>query len=132
MKTRKQSTKKLEYRKLDDSFKEKFLTNEDLQNTIEAYKLDVSKFWYLLLFVYDFIEDIGTNAPALNKSVLEDFSYFYTNLSEATSITLKKGTIRKAMLLKERTQLESFKQPCSVFVNTYSDIIHSEQVIEKP
>ena len=55
--------KKLEYRKLDDSFKEKFLTNEDLQNTIEAYKLDVSKFWYLLLFIYDFIEDIGTNAP---------------------------------------------------------------------
>ena len=39
--------KKREYRKLDDSFKEKFLTNEDLQNTIEAYKLDVSKFWYL-------------------------------------------------------------------------------------
>ena len=28
--------KKREYRKLDDSFKEKFLTNEDLQNTIEA------------------------------------------------------------------------------------------------
>lgn len=36
--------KKREYRKLDDSFKEKFLSNEDLQNTIEAYKLDVSKF----------------------------------------------------------------------------------------
>ena len=35
--------KKREYRKLDDSFKEKFLTNEDLQNTIEAYKLDVGK-----------------------------------------------------------------------------------------
>ena len=64
--------KKREYRKLDDSFKEKFLTNEDLQNTIKAYKLDVSKFWYLLLFVYDFIEDIGTNAPTLNKSVLEE------------------------------------------------------------
>lgn len=59
--------KKREYRKLDDSFKEKFLTNEDLQNTIEAYKLDVSKFWYLLLFVYDFIEDIGTNAPIMGK-----------------------------------------------------------------
>ena len=78
--------KKREYRKLDDSFKEKFLTNEDLQNTIEAYKLDVSKFWYLLLFVYDFIEDIGTNAPALNKSVLEDFSHFHATLLEATSM----------------------------------------------
>ena len=61
--------KKREYRKLDDSFKEKFLTNEDLQNTIEAYKLDVSKFWYLLLFVYDFIEDIGTNAPIMGTCI---------------------------------------------------------------
>ena len=83
--------KKREYRKLDDSFKEKFLTNEDLQNTIEAYKLDVSKFWYLLLFVYDFIEDIGTNAPIMGKSVLEDFATFLVNLCNASSITLKQG-----------------------------------------
>ena len=87
--------KKREYRKLDDSFKEKFLTNEDLQNTIEAYKLDISKFWYLLLFVYDFIEDIGTNAPTLNKSVLEDFSHFHATLLEATSITLKKNNKKR-------------------------------------
>ena len=59
--------KETSYRKLDDSFKEKFLTNEDLQNTIEAFGLDVSKFWYLLLFVYDFIEDIGTNAPLIRQ-----------------------------------------------------------------
>ena len=80
--------KKREYRKLDDSYKEKFLTNEDLQNTIEAYKLDVSKFWYLLLFVYDFIEDIGTNTPIMGKSVLEDFATFLVNLCDASSITL--------------------------------------------
>lgn len=122
--------KKREYRNLDDSFKEKFLTNEDLQNTIEAYKLDVSKFWYLLLFVYDFIEDIGTNAPALNKSVLEDFSYFHANLLEATSITLKKNN-KKAMLLKERTQLESFKQPCSI-LSIHTVILYIANKTEKP
>lgn len=95
--------KKREYRKLDDSFKEKFLTNEDLQNTIEAYKLDVNKFWYLLLFVYDFIEDIGTNAPTLNKSVLEDFSYFHANLLEATSITLRKSNKKSYVVEREDT-----------------------------
>ena len=31
------------------------------------------------------------------------------------------------MLLKGRTQSESFRQPCSILFNTYSDIIHSEQ-----
>ncbi len=105
--------KETSYRKLDDSFKEKFLTNEDLQNTIEAFGLDVSKFWYLLLFVYDFIEDIGTNAPLLGKSVLEDFIDFHINLLEATSITLKKNNRKKVTLPKERAQSESFKQPCS-------------------
>lgn len=118
--------KKREYRKLDDSFKEKFLTNEDLQNTIEAYKLDVSKFWYLLLFIYDFIEDIGTNAPALNKSVLEDFSYFHTNLLEATSITLKKNN-KKSYVVEREDTIRIIQAALHHFVNTYSGIIHSEQ-----
>ena len=118
--------KKREYRKLDDSFKEKFLTNEDLQNTIEAYKLDVSKFWYLLLFVYDFIEDIGTNAPALNKSVLEDFSHFHATLLEATSITLKKNN-KKSYVVEREDTIRIIQAALQHFVNTYSDIIHSEQ-----
>ena len=118
--------KKLEYRKLDDSFKEKFLTNEDLQNTIEAYKLDVSKFWYLLLFVYDFIEDIGTNAPALNKSVLEDFSYFHANLLETTSIILKKNN-KKSYAVEREDTIRIIQIALQHFINTYSDIIHSEQ-----
>ena len=63
--------KKREYRKLDDSFKEKFLNNKNLQHTIEAFDFDVSKFWYLLLFVYDFIEDIGTDAPIVESRYLK-------------------------------------------------------------
>ena len=101
--------KKREYRKLDDSFKEKFLTNEDLQNTIEAYKLD-----------------IGTNAPALNKSVLEDFSYFHANLLEATSITLKKNN-KKSYVVEREDTIRIIQAALQHFVNTYSDIIHSEQ-----
>ena len=118
--------KKREYRKLDDSFKEKFLANEDLQNTIEAYKLDVSKFWYLLLFVYDFIEDIGTNVPTLNKSVLEDFCYFHANLLETTSITLKKNN-KKSYVVEREDTIRIIQAALQHFVNTYSDIIHSEQ-----
>ena len=111
--------KKREYRKLDDSFKEKFLA-------IEAYKLDVSKFWYLLLFVYDFIEDIGTNVPTLNKSVLEDFSYFHANLLKATSITLKKNN-KKSYAVEREDTIRIIQAALQHFINTYSDIIHSEQ-----
>ena len=95
--------RKRDYQKLDTSFKDKFLNNEDLQNTIEAFGLDVSKFWYLLLFVYDYIEDIGTNAPTLGKTVLEDINDLTTKLSEATSITLKKDNRKSYATESERT-----------------------------
>ena len=60
--------KKREYRKLDDSFKEKFLTNEDLQNTIKAYKLDVSKFWYLLPVSYTHL-DVYKRQPVFASNI---------------------------------------------------------------
>ena len=121
--------KKREYRKLDDSFKEKFLTNEDLQNTIEAYKLDVSKFWYLLLFVYDFIEDIGTNAPIMGKSVLEDFATFLTNLCDASSITLKQGN-RKSYYTEREDLINIIQIAVHHFSETYDNIVKGEQGIE--
>ncbi len=118
--------KKREYRKLDDSFKEKFLTNEDLQNTIEAYKLDVSKFWYLLLFVYDFIEDIGTNAPIMGKSVLEDFATFLTNLCDASSITLKQGN-KKSYYTEREDLINIIQIAVHHFSESYTKIINSNK-----
>lgn len=118
--------KKREYRKLDDSYKEKFLTNEDLQNTIEAYKLDVSKFWYLLLFVYDFIEDIGTDSPIVEKPLLEDFTFFLTNLCEASSITLKQGN--KNIYSTEREDLiDIIQRAVYHFGETYGKIVNGKQ-----
>lgn len=117
------------YRRLNDSFKERFLTNEDLQNTIEAYKLDVSKFWYLLLFVYDFIEDIGVNTPELKQTNREDFNNFFNNLSEATSIILKKNN-RKSYMVDEKETIEIIRIAIRHFVNTYNNIIHNEQDYE--
>ena len=118
--------KKREYRKLDDSFKEKFLSNEDLQNTIEAYKLDVSKFWYLLLFVYDFIEDMGTNAPIMGKSVLEDFATFLTNLCDASSITLKQGN-KKSYYTEREDLINIIQIAVHHFSESYAKIINSNK-----
>ena len=118
--------KKREYRKVDDSFKEKFLSNEDLQNTIEAYKLDVSKFWYLLLFVYDFIEDIGTNAPIMGKSVLEDFATFLTNLCDASSITLKQGN-KKSYYTEREDLINIIQIAVHHFSESYTKIINSNK-----
>ena len=102
--------KKREYRKLD----------------IEAYKLDVSKFWYLLLFVYDFIEDIGTNAPIIGKSVLEDFATFLVNLCDASSITLKQGN-RKSYYTEREDLLNIIQIAVCHFSETYGKIVNGEQ-----
>ena len=120
------------YRKLDDSFKDKFLNNKDLQNTIDAFGLDISKFWYLLLFVYDFIEDIGTNAPLLGKSVLEDFNSFHASLLEATSITLKKNN-RKSYATEREDTIRIIQAALQHFVKTYNDIVNenNETMIEQ-
>lgn len=118
--------KKREYRKLDDSFKEKFLSNEDLQNTIEAYKLDVSKFWYLLLFVYDFIEDIGTNVPIMGKSSSTDFPTFLTNLCDASSITLKQGN-RKSYYTEREDLINIIQIAVHHFSESYAKIINGDK-----
>lgn len=120
---------KRDYRELDDSFKEKFLTNEDLQNTIEAFGLDVSKFWYLLLFVYDYIEDIGKNAPTVGKTVLEDINDLTTKLSEATSITLKKDN-RKSYATENENTINFINAASQYYVKAYNSIINADSTRE--
>lgn len=118
--------KKREYSKLDDSFKKTFLENTNLQNTIEAFDFDISKFWYLLLFIRDFIEDIGTNSPTVEKPLLEDFASFLTNLCEASSIVLKQGN--KNVYSTEREDLLDIIQKAVYhFSETYSKIVNGEQ-----
>ena len=117
--------KSKDYRKLDDSFKERYLTNEDLQNTIEAFGLDVSKFWYLLLFVYDYIEDIGTNAPTIGKTVIEDINDFTAKLSEATSITLKKDN-RKNYATESENTINFINAASQYYVKMYNSIVNAD------
>ena len=88
---------------LKSNFMERYLNNRELQDTIESFGLDISKLWYLLLFVHDYIEDIGNNSPAIGKSTLQDFNDFTNKLSEATSITLKKDNRKSYAVEREDT-----------------------------
>lgn len=62
----------------------------------------------------------------MNKSVLEDFSYFHANLLEATNIILKKNN-KKSYVIEREDTIRIIQAALQHFVNTYSDIIHSEQ-----
>ena len=51
------------------SFKyEAFLDNEDIIATLEGYELDVEKFWFALLYIYDITTDFGINAADASKT----------------------------------------------------------------
>ncbi len=39
-----------------------FLDNKDIIATLEGYELDVKKFWFALLYIYDITMDFGINA----------------------------------------------------------------------
>ena len=111
------------FKKMDISFKDRFLENEDLQNTIKAFGLDVSKLWYLLLFVYDYIEDFGTNAPSLKKSEVQDIGDFVDSLSNSSGITLINGK-KKNFVTSEKKTIEFIQLALDYYITTYNDIIN--------
>ena len=78
-------------RLLDRSFIERYSHNRDLQNTIQAFGLDASKFWYLLVFIKDYVEDLGTNAPVIEMSAFEDYEKYFEALRTAEMVILKDG-----------------------------------------
>lgn len=113
------------FKKMKMSFKDRFLENEDLQNTIKAFGLDVSKLWYLLLFVYDYIEDFGTNAPSLKKSEVQDIGDFVDSLSNCSGITLTlTNGKKKNFVTSEKKTIEFIQLALDYYITTYNDIIN--------
>ena len=111
-----------EYTKLDTSFKEKYLSNQDLQYTIEAFGLDISKLWYLLLFVHDYIEDFGRNKLTLLNTTWQELNKVNTKLEEATEIILKKNR-RKNYETDRKDMMKLLNTALNYFVKTYNNIM---------
>ena len=118
---------KTDNKPLKSNFKERYLNNECLQNTISAFGLDVSKLWYLLLFVHDYIEDLGNNSPAIGKSTLQDFNDFAEKLSEATNIILKKSN-RKSYTVEKEDTIKIIQVAIQHYIKSYNEIINSGDV----
>lgn len=52
---------------IDTSFKDAYLANKELQDTLGVYGIDVSAFWYLILFLKDYVDDESCG-PVINNS----------------------------------------------------------------
>lgn len=110
---------------VNDSYKELYLNSRELQDTIAAFGLDVSKFWYLLLFVHDYIEDLSNNSPSTGKSTLEDINEFAKKLSNATCISLKKDN-RKSYTVEREETISIIQSAIRYYIRSYNEIIESD------
>ena len=110
---------------VNDSYKELYLNSRELQDTIVAFGLDVSKFWYLLLFVHDYIEDLSNNSPSTGKSTLEDINEFAKKLSNATCISLKKDN-RKSYTVEREETISIIQSAIRYYIRSYNEIIESD------
>lgn len=78
---------------------EAFLDNEDIVSTIEGYELDVEKFWFVLLFIYDITCDFGINAADASKTdyyVLVEISDYLQNHPQAVLYLSDDKELRKS------------------------------------
>ena len=108
---------------LDTSFREKFMDRQ-LQNTIAAYGLDVSKFWYLVLYVNDYVKDTCVNAFKTGTPLLDELNELNENLSDATEVIFKKdGRLRFSTQRKEA--IDILKKAMQHFINDYNTIIEN-------
>lgn len=114
----------------DSSFEEKFFESEDVQKTLEAFNLDPVKFWYLLLFVNDLMEDVCTDAPSRETSEIEKINDMVEGVLGATEI-ITKSNGRQNYETQDPLTLSVLKASVQHFIATYNDIIDTSETREE-
>ena len=85
-----------------EEYMKRSTTNEEtIQDIIHALGIDSEKFWYLLLFAYDYVVGCTRNAAALKLSPIEEMGEFiaYVEANEQTCDPLNGVRHRKPMAL---------------------------------
>lgn len=78
---------------------EAFLDNKDIIATLEGYELDIEKFWFALLFIYDITLDFGINAADASKSdydILVEINDYLQNHPQAVLYLSDDKELRKS------------------------------------
>lgn len=68
--------------KIEKKFEKKFLDNKEVQETILALGLDIDKFWYLLLFIFDYSYGVCLNRVTFKESPKEQIEHLVNCITE--------------------------------------------------
>lgn len=110
----------------NSSFKEYFLNCKEVLNTLEAFHLDLDKFWYLLLFINDVVEDACTNALTHGLSERDKANELAEGILGATEVITKKDGGQNYETKDEYT-ISLLKASLKYFIKTYNGILETCQ-----
>ena len=119
-----------EHPSLDTSFKDLFFSKTEVQNTLKAYNLDLAKLWYLLLFIYDVVEDVCSRAPIHGQSQIDMVNELVEKISAATKITLEYEG-RKSYDTEDEFTLNVLKASLDYYIKVYNDTLETSATYEE-
>lgn len=111
---------------LDTSFKETFFEKEEVLQTLKAFNIDLTKFWYLLLFIHDVVEDVCNNAPVHEPSQIDKVNELSEEISVATNILLEHDG-RKSYETEDEFTLSVLKASVDYYIKTYNEILDTSE-----
>lgn len=110
------------FTELNTSFKDSFFSKEEVLQTLEAFNIDLNKFWYLLLFVNDLVEDCCTNAPGREVSEIDKIDEMVKGVLDATEIITKTNG-RQNYQTQDSFTIDVLKASVQHFMTTYNEIL---------
>jgi len=107
-----------------------FINNEDIQNSLLALGLDIDKFWFLLLFIYDYVSTSQTDGFEHAEWPHEKANNFMKELAQALSEGKK---VELELLIegqKRHCHLES-PEALSIISNSYKPFENTRSFIRR-
>lgn len=103
----------------EEYMKTSITNDETIQDIIRALGIDADKFWYLLLFIYDYVMGSTQNTISLKSSPIEEIEKFieYVETNELSFDSLRGIEYSKPMVLtikKDREQKITITNPNTI------------------
>ncbi|WP_290508598.1 hypothetical protein [Alistipes sp.] len=112
---------------------EAYLENKDIIGTLEKYELDVEKFWFVLLYIYDITKTFGINAADASKSdydILVEIDDYLQNHPQAVLYLSDDKELRKSNRYETNSPviLQNLRRFVKQELNRYENPLASKEV----
>ncbi len=89
--------------------KEKYYKNHEIINTLNAYEIDIEKFWYAILFIYHVTKSKIADGVVLSPRGIDQMHVLldYLRNGDKVSITVTADNKKKKLVVAERNVLKT-------------------------